>query len=90
MALGDRSYMRTEYNPPTVCTRLIIILIVAFVIQSALLFYGEIDVYKHLALSRAGLLHGKVWQLTIEEWTVRGVDTTRSGFKPVAGVYDPG
>ena len=63
MALGDRSYMRTEYNPPTVCTRLIIILIVAFVIQSALLFYGEIDVYKHLALSRAGLLHGKVWQL---------------------------
>lgn len=63
MALGDRFYMREDYHPPNVSTRLIIVLIVAFVIQSVLLFYGEIQVHKHLALSRDGLLHGKIWQL---------------------------
>lgn len=55
--------MREEYHPPKVSTRLIIVLIVAFLIQSVLLFYGDIEVNKHLALSRDGLMHGKVWQL---------------------------
>src|ERR1043165_1837180 len=63
MSLGDRFYMREEYHPPEVCTRLIVVLIVAFVIQSVLLFYGEFDVNHYFALSRDGLLHGKIWQL---------------------------
>jgi membrane associated rhomboid family serine protease len=44
-------------------TRLIIVLIAAFVVQSLLLFYGDFDVSKHLALSVAGLKRGEVWQL---------------------------
>jgi membrane associated rhomboid family serine protease len=63
MALGDRSYMREEYHPPEVTTRLIVVLIIAFVIQSILLFYGGFNVNEHLGLSRDGLLHGRVWQL---------------------------
>src|SRR3954447_12911040 len=63
MALGDRSYMREEYHPPQVATRLIIVLIIAFVVQSILLFYGGFNVAEYLALSRDGLLHGRVWQL---------------------------
>jgi membrane associated rhomboid family serine protease len=55
--------MRESYHPPTVSTRLIIILIAAFVVQCILLFYGEFDVSRHLALSREGVLQGKVWQL---------------------------
>src|SRR5438874_2319895 len=63
MALGDRFYMREEYHPPNISKRLIIVLIVAFVVQSVLLFYGGVDVSKYLALSRDGLFHGRVWQL---------------------------
>lgn len=63
MSLRDRFYMREEYHPSRVSTRLIIILIAAFVVQSVLLFYGGIDVNKHFALSLDGILHGKVWQL---------------------------
>jgi membrane associated rhomboid family serine protease len=63
MGVRDRFYMREGYHPPSVSTRLIIVLIVAFVLQSALLFYGGVDINRHLALSRDGLVHGKVWQL---------------------------
>src|SRR5678816_3220018 len=63
MSLGDRFYMREEYHPPEVCTRLIVVLIAAFVVQSVLLFYGQFDVNHYFALSRDGLVHGKVWQL---------------------------
>src|SRR3954463_10659999 len=63
MGVRDRFYMRDEYNPPSVSTRLIIVLIVAFVLQSALLFYGGVDVNGNLALSLDGILHGKIWQL---------------------------
>src|SRR5260221_13094383 len=63
MALGDRFYMREAYHPPNISTRLIIVLIVAFVVQSVLLFYSGLHVSKYLALSRDGLFHGRVWQL---------------------------
>ena len=63
MALADRYYMRDSYHAPRVTTRLIVVLIVCFVIQSLLLFYGEVEVREHLALSVDGLRHGKVWQL---------------------------
>jgi len=63
MALGDRFYMREEYHPPEVATRLIVVLIIAFVIQSILLFYGGFNANKYLGLSLDGLLHGRVWQL---------------------------
>ncbi len=63
MGLTDRFYMRESYHAPRMTTRLIIVLIVAFVIQSMLLFYGDIAVSEHLALSVDGLRHGKVWQL---------------------------
>lgn len=63
MAVRDRFYMRDSYHPPRVSTRLIIVLIAAFVLQCILLVYSDIDVRRHLALSRAGLLQGKIWQL---------------------------
>jgi membrane associated rhomboid family serine protease len=63
MALADRHYMRGEFHSPRVTTRLIVVLIVAFVIQSLLLFYGDLDLLDQLALSANGLSHGRVWQL---------------------------
>lgn len=63
MGLADRFYMRDAYHSPRMATRLIVVLIVAFVAQSLLLFYGQIDLSEHLALSVEGLRHGKVWQL---------------------------
>ena len=63
MALSDRYYMRDSYHAPRMTTRLIVVLIVAFVVQSLLLFYGEVDFTEHMALSVDGLRHGKVWQL---------------------------
>ena len=63
MALSDRFYMRESYTPPNYSTRLIIFLIVAFLIQCILLFYGGININEDFALSRDGLLHGKLWQL---------------------------
>jgi len=63
MALSDRFYMRESYNPPRASTWLIIVLISAFVLQCILLVYSEIDISRHLALSREGLLQGKIWQL---------------------------
>ena len=63
MSLADRFYMRDAYHAPRMTTWLIIILIVAFVLQSLLLFYGDFRVSEQLALSVDGLRHGKVWQL---------------------------
>jgi len=63
MALSDRYYMRESYHPPNVSTWLIFVLIGAFLIQCILLVYFGISFNEHLALSRAGLLHGKIWQL---------------------------
>jgi membrane associated rhomboid family serine protease len=55
--------MRDAYNPPRASTALIVVLIVAFVLQSLLWFYGDINVMSQLALSVDGLSSGKVWQL---------------------------
>jgi len=55
--------MRDEYHPPRVATKLIVVLIVAFVLESILIFYFDVDVLKHLGLTVAGLKAGKVWQL---------------------------
>jgi membrane associated rhomboid family serine protease len=63
MAVSDRFYMRESYHPPNLSTRLIIVLIAAFLVQCVLLFYGNINLYRHLALSRHGLLRGEIWQL---------------------------
>lgn len=63
MALSDRYYMRESYHPPSVSTRLIFVLIGAFVLQCILLVYYGVNVNRHLALSRAGLLNGEIWQL---------------------------
>jgi membrane associated rhomboid family serine protease len=63
MGLADRYYMRDEYHPPRITTKLIIVLIGAFVVQSALEFYGDINLYKSLALSVHGIMSGKIWQL---------------------------
>jgi membrane associated rhomboid family serine protease len=63
MALADRRYMRDAYHPPRMATTLIIVLLVAFVLQSLLLFYGDIELTSQLALSVDGIKHGKVWQL---------------------------
>src|SRR5215208_6037865 len=63
MALSDRFYMRDSYHPPRASAWLIVVLLAAFVLQCILLVYSEIDIGRHLALSRAGLLQGKTWQL---------------------------
>ena len=63
MGLADRNYMRDEYHPPRVATKLIVVLIAAFVIESVLVFYFNVDVLKYLGLTVAGLKAGKVWQL---------------------------
>lgn len=63
MALADRRYMRDAYHPPRMATTLIIVLLVAFVLQSLLVFYGDIDLTQQLSLSVDGIRHGKVWQL---------------------------
>ena len=63
MGVADRYYMRDEYHPPRATTKLIIALIVAFLIESLILFYGELDLFRHLALSVEGLKQGQIWQL---------------------------
>ena len=63
MGLADRHYMRDDYHPPNITIKLIVLLLIAFVIQSALLFYGDINLIEDLALSVNGVSHGKVWQL---------------------------
>jgi membrane associated rhomboid family serine protease len=65
--IADRPYMRDTYNPPRVVPILIGVLIVAFVIQSVILVYGNTGAYKQLiaqlALTVDGIKHGRVWQL---------------------------
>jgi membrane associated rhomboid family serine protease len=63
MSLSDRFYMRDAYHPPRMTWWLIGVLITAFLIQSLLLFYGDVELSDQLALSVDGLKHGKVWQL---------------------------
>ncbi|MEY2466961.1 MAG: hypothetical protein QOD03_1482 [Verrucomicrobiota bacterium] len=63
MGLADRHYMRDPYHAPNVTIKLIVVLIVAFVIESLLLFYGRWDVISHLGLTVAGIKAGKIWQL---------------------------
>jgi membrane associated rhomboid family serine protease len=63
MPLSDRSYMRDAYHPPRWTTILIIVLLSCFVVQTALLFYGDVALHRQLALSVAGVSKGKVWQL---------------------------
>ena len=55
--------MRDDYHPSTVTMKLIIVLIVAFVVESAFIFYGQLDIIGQLGLSVHGLMSGKVWQL---------------------------
>jgi membrane associated rhomboid family serine protease len=55
--------MRDPYHGSRMTTKLIIVLIVAFVIQSLLVFYWDFDVLDSLALSVNGISRGKVWQL---------------------------
>ena len=63
--------MRDEYHPPRYTTILIVVLLVAFVLQSICLFYGGFSSRQHpdgapylrlLALSLTGIRHGYVWQ----------------------------
>jgi membrane associated rhomboid family serine protease len=63
MSLADRYYMRDAYHAPRMTTWLIVVLIVAFLIQSLLFFYGDVQLSEHLSLSVDGLRHGKIWQL---------------------------
>jgi membrane associated rhomboid family serine protease len=63
MALADRFYMRDSYHPPRVTPILIGVLIVAFLLQCMLMFYGDVGVIDELGLTVAGLRQGKVWQL---------------------------
>jgi len=55
--------MRDAYHPPRLTTTLIIVLILAFVFQSVLLFYWDIDLSRDLGLSVQGLREWKIWQL---------------------------
>ena len=63
MALSDRSYMRDAYNVPRVTTILIVGLLVAFVVQSLLSFYGDFNGLRFFGLTVSGLREGKVWQI---------------------------
>ncbi len=63
MALADRHYMRDEYHPPRMTTILIVVLIVAFVIQSLLLVYGHYYAIQHFGLTVSGLSQGRIWQI---------------------------
>src|SRR5947209_6050072 len=62
MGLADRKYMRDSYHAPHITTKLIIVLILAFVVQSVLLFYWRVDLVETLGLSLAGIRAGKIWQ----------------------------
>jgi membrane associated rhomboid family serine protease len=55
--------MRDEYHPPRVATKLIIVLLIAFVVESILIFYFNVDVIHYLGLTAADLKKGEVWRL---------------------------
>lgn len=63
MGLRDRDYMRDGYHPPRVTHILIVTLIIAFVIESFLMFYGNFDILGQFGLTVGGIRAGKVWQL---------------------------
>jgi len=63
MGLADREYQREHYNPPRYTTRLIVVLLVAFLIQSIFDHYWGVEVAKWFKLSVDGLRKGYVWQL---------------------------
>jgi membrane associated rhomboid family serine protease len=63
MALADRYYMREAFNTPRMTKCLIWFIIRAFVLQSLLWFYWDINVNEHLGLTTRGVFQGKVWQL---------------------------
>jgi membrane associated rhomboid family serine protease len=55
--------MRDQYHPPRYTTLLIVVLLVAFVIQSIFLFYGGWSSFRLFGLTVSGLGKGYVWQL---------------------------
>jgi membrane associated rhomboid family serine protease len=55
--------MRDAYHAPRATTVLIVTLIVLFVIQSVLFFYGDFNSFRFFGLTVSGLSEGKVWQL---------------------------
>jgi len=55
--------MRDPYHAPHVTTKLIVVLVAIFLLQSILLFYAQIDFEKTFGLTLEGVAHGKVWQL---------------------------
>ena len=55
MGVADRDYMRDDYHPSSVTMKLIVVLIVAFVIESAIIFYGQLNIIGELGLSVTGL-----------------------------------
>jgi membrane associated rhomboid family serine protease len=63
MGLADRHYMRDSYHAPHITTKLIVVLIAAFLVQSILLFYWGIDLESTLGLTLNGIKHGRIWQL---------------------------
>jgi len=63
MGIADRHYMRDDYHPPRATTILIVALIAVFLLQSALLVYGRLNLDEQFALTLSGLKDGKIWQL---------------------------
>ena len=63
MGLADRHYMRDPYHAPHITTKLIVVLVLAFVVESILVFYGHVDVFRIMGLTLEGIREGKVWQL---------------------------
>jgi membrane associated rhomboid family serine protease len=63
MGLADRQYMRDPYHAPRITTKLIIVLIAIFLLQSILMFYWKIDLVDTFGLTLKGIAHGKIWQL---------------------------
>ena len=55
--------MRDPYHAPHITTKLIVVLIIGFLVQSILLFYWKVDLESTLGLTLNGIAHGKIWQL---------------------------
>lgn len=63
--LNDRTYMRSEYRPPWSMTKILLLsLVICFIVQwIAQGLWGPFFVDKWFALSKEGILTGKVYQL---------------------------
>lgn len=63
--LDDRSYMRaSEFNPRRSATMVLLVaLVVIFVIEQCVRFYGGVQTHDIFGLSRDGLKEGKIWQI---------------------------